>query len=52
MVFYTGERDLREIILKIISVCEMHYSKYQLIKRMYKIITSLFLQKSLKASRE
>ena len=30
-------------------VCEMHYSKYQLIKSMYKIITSLFLQKSLEA---
>ena len=26
---------------------EIHYSKYQLIKSMYKIITSLFLQKSL-----
>ena len=31
---------------KNISVCEIHYSKYQLIKSMYKIITTLFLQKS------
>ena len=38
-------KTLRERILKNISVCEMHYSKYQLIKSMYKIITSLFLQK-------
>ena len=34
---------------KNIAVCKMHYSKYQLIKVMYKIITSLFLQKSLEA---
>ena len=31
------------------SVCETHYSKYQLIKIMYKTITSLFLQKPLEA---
>ena len=32
---------------KNVFVCEIHYSKYQLIKSMYKIIASLFLQKSL-----
>ena len=36
---------------KNISVCEIHYSKYQLIKSMYKIITTLFLQKSHEAYR-
>ena len=40
---------LRERTLKNISVCEIHYSKYQLIKTLYKIITSLFQQKSLEA---
>ena len=34
---------LRERILKNISICEIHYTKYQFIKIMYKIITSLFL---------
>ena len=42
-------KTLTEEILKNISACEIHYSKYQLIKSMYKIITSLFLQKSLEA---
>ena len=42
---------LRERIPKIFPVYEIHYSKYQLIKSMYKIITSLFLQKSLKGYR-
>ena len=37
-----GGKTLREKILKNISVCEIHYSKYQLIKSMYKIITSFF----------
>ena len=32
-------------------VCEIRYSKYQLTKSMYKIITSMFLQKSLGAHR-
>ena len=50
MVFYTEERYLRVKILKNISVCEIRYSKYQLIKSMYRTITSLFLQKSLEAS--
>ena len=36
-----GGKTLREKILKNISVCEMH-SKNQLIKSMYKIITSVF----------
>ena len=45
------EKTLRERILKNISVCEIHYSKYQLTKSMYKIITFLFLQKSLEADR-
>ena len=36
-------KTLRERILKCIFVCEIHYSKYQLIKSMYKMITSLFL---------
>ena len=31
------------------SVCEIHYSKYQLIKSMCKVITSLILEKSLEA---
>ena len=39
--------DTKERILKNISVCEIHYSKYELMKSMYKIITSMFLQKSL-----
>ena len=42
---------LRERILKNISVYEIHYCKYQLIKTMYKIITSLFLQNWLEAYR-
>ena len=36
-----GGTTLRERILKNISVCEIHYSKRQLIKSMYKIITSV-----------
>ena len=36
---------------KNISVCKIHYSKYQLIKSIYKIITSLSLQRSLEAYR-
>ena len=36
---------------KNIFVCEIYYSKYQLIKSMFKIINSLFLQKSLEAYR-
>ena len=44
-----GEYTLRERILKNISVCEIHYSKHQLMKNIYKIITSLFLSKSLEA---
>ena len=32
-----------------IFICEIHHSKYQLIKSMFKIITSLFLEKSLEA---
>ena len=42
-----GGKTLRERILKNVYVCEIHYSKYQLRKSMYKIITSQFLQKSL-----
>ena len=44
-------KTLRERILKNISVREIHYFKHQLIKGMYKIITSLLLQKSLRADR-
>ena len=33
---------------KNIYVYEIHYSKYQLVKSMYKIITSLFLRNHLK----
>ena len=36
-----GGKTLRERILKKLSVCEIHYSKYQLIKSMCKIITSV-----------
>ena len=43
-------KTLRERILNI-YVYEIHYSKNQLIKSMHKIITSLFLQKSLEAYR-
>ena len=43
-----GGKTLKERILKNIFVCEIHNPEYQLIKSMYKIITSLFLQKSLK----
>ena len=42
-------KALRERILKIIFVCEIHYPEYQLIMIMYKITTSQFLQKSLQA---
>ena len=41
----------KERILKNILVCEIHYSKYLLMKSKYKIITFLFLQKSLEAHR-
>ena len=41
-------KTLRERILKNIYVYEIHYSKYQLVKSMYKIITSLFLRNHLK----
>ena len=44
-----GGKTLREKILKNVSVREIHYSKYQLMKSTYKIITPLFLQKSLEA---
>ena len=44
-----GGKTLRKRILKNISVCKINYSKYQLIKSMYKIITSLSAQKSLEA---
>ena len=46
-----GGKTLKERILKNMSVYEIHYSRYQLIKRMHKIITSLLLQKSLEAYR-
>ena len=46
-----GGKALMERILKNIFVCEIHNPEYQLIKSMYKIITSLFLQKSLKVLR-
>ena len=46
-----GRKTLKERILKNIFVCEIHNPEYQLIKSMYKIITSLFLQKSLKVLR-
>ena len=43
------DKALRERIMKKnIFVCEKHYSEDQLIRCMYKIISSLFLQKSLK----
>ena len=48
--YYTQKKDTKGENPKNISVCEIHYSKYQLIKSMYKIITSLFLQKSPEAS--
>ena len=44
---YKRRKDTKGRILKNISVCQIHYSKYQLTKRMDKIITSLFLQKHL-----
>ena len=44
-----GGKTLRERILKNIFVCEIYYSKYQFMKNAYKIITFLFLQKSLEA---
>ena len=45
------DKALRERIMKKnIFVCEKHYSEDQLIRYMYKIISSLFLQKSLKIS--
>ena len=46
-----GRKTLKERILKNIFVCEIHNPEYQLIKSMYKIITSLFLQKLLKVLR-
>ena len=46
-----GGKTLRDRILKNISVYEIHYSKYQLIKSMHRIIASLFQQKSLGAYR-
>ena len=46
-----GRKKLRERILKNIPVCEIHCSKHQLMKSMYKIIKSLFLQKSLEVYR-
>ena len=45
-----GGKTLRGRILKI-SPSKIHYFKYQLIKNMNKIITSLFLHKSLEAYR-
>ena len=36
-----GGKTLREKILKNISVCEIYYSTYQLIKSMCEIITSV-----------
>ena len=45
------EKTVRERILKNISICELHYFRYHFIKVMYKVITSLFLQKSLEADR-
>ena len=45
------DKALRERIMKKnIFVCEKHYSEDQLIRCMYKIISSRFLQKSLKVS--
>ena len=45
------DKALRERIMKKnIFVCERHYSEEQLIRCMYKIISSRFLQKSLKNS--
>ena len=35
------ENTTKERILKNISFCEIYYSKYQLIKSMYKITTSV-----------
>ena len=49
--FLHSGKTLRERILKNMFVCEIHYSKYQLVKSMYEIITCLFLQKSLEADR-
>ena len=45
-----GRKTLSERILKNIPVCEIHCSKHQLMKSMYKIM-SLFLQKSLEVYR-
>ena len=45
-----GGKTLGGRILKI-SPSKIHYFKYQLIKNMNKIITSLFLHKSLEAYR-
>ena len=45
------DKALRERIMKKnIFLCEKHYSEDQLIRCMYKIISFLFLQKSLKVS--
>ena len=49
--YSTQRKDTKGKNPKYISVCEIHYSKYQLTKNMYKIITFLFLQKSLEADR-
>ena len=44
------DEAMRDRIKKNIFVCERHYSEAQLIRYMYKIISSMFLQKSLKVS--
>lgn len=46
----TGGKTLKKKIIKITFVCERHYPEYQFIKSLHKIITSLFVQKSLKVS--
>ena len=48
---YKWKKDIEgENLKNNIFVWEIHFSKYQLIKNMYKIITSLVLQKSLKTN--
>ena len=47
----TDKALTERIVKKNIFVCERHYSEDQLVRRMYKIISSLFQQKSLKVSR-
>ena len=44
-------KDIQVENNKKIFACEIHCSEYQLIKDMYKLITSLFLQKLVKAYR-